>query len=240
MKQTYSPGANTGTKFWFIWADLKVALLGGEQASTWLVGHSNCQNASVSGSVLTSPLVRSLQKCYKRRVWLIPELWCQKEEKKRIKKKEEDDEQKNWPNRRISSDKYAADCKGALQVRFKWLLYHGTGRSPQSDLQMTQGVVWLSLLTVLLAMHPSRSGAGHRLSCSQLFQKLLHPSYFGSDSGTSSEWRTPGTSSLKPPENPIGRMITKNGRWSEDNPKPWHFFGCFFLLSLLEIRAASK
>lgn len=89
-------------------------------------------------------------------------------------------------------------------------------------------------------MHPSRSGAGHRLSCSQLFQKLLHPSYFGSDSGTSSEWRTPGTSSLKPPENPIGRMITKNGRWSEDNPKPWHFFGCFFLLSLLEIRAASK
>ena len=73
------------------------------------------------------------------------------------------------------SDKYAADCKGALQVRFELLLYHGTGRSPKSVLQMTQGIVWLSLSTVLLAMHPSRNGAGHRLSCLQLLHKLLHP-----------------------------------------------------------------
>lgn len=66
MKQTYSPEANTGTKFWFIQADFKVALLGEEQASTWLVGHSNRQNACVSGSVLIFPLVRSLQKCYEK------------------------------------------------------------------------------------------------------------------------------------------------------------------------------
>lgn len=42
----------------------------------------------------------------------------------------------------------------------------GTSRSPKFVLQTTQGIVWLSLLPVLLEMCPSRSGAGHRLSCS--------------------------------------------------------------------------
>lgn len=63
MEQTYSSGENTGTKFCFVTADLMADLLGGEQASTWHVGRSNCQNAPASGSLLTSPLVRRLQMC---------------------------------------------------------------------------------------------------------------------------------------------------------------------------------
>lgn len=57
----------------------------------------------------------------------------------------------------------------------------GTSRSPKFVLQTTQGIVWLSLLPVLLEMCPSRSGAGHRLSCSQMLQKSPHPCYSGSD-----------------------------------------------------------
>lgn len=55
-------------KFWCIKDDFRIALLGGEQGSTWLIGHFNCQNASVFGRILTSPLLRHLKKCYKKEI----------------------------------------------------------------------------------------------------------------------------------------------------------------------------